>query len=188
MKKALLFVSVLFISVMTTACINNFAVQELNTKAKLYLEQGDYVAAIERLKSSIDLDDSNFETHYNLGVAYTQLEDYPNAIKQYQEAIELNNEYPDVYYSLAVAEENLGIDLEAGNIIVDENGNFSVVRDDKVVKTGEKLSDKILELVKFYNSEAVKNYELYLNVASNASDYDEVMAKIEQLKNEGNKN
>ena len=32
MKKALLIASVLFIAVITTACINNIAVQELNNK------------------------------------------------------------------------------------------------------------------------------------------------------------
>ena len=188
MKKALLFVTVLFISVMTTACINNFAVQELNTKAKLYLEQGDYVAAIERLKSSIDLDDSNFETHYNLGVAYTQLEDYANAIKQYEESIKLNNEHADIYYSLAVAEENLATDLGSGLIIVDENGNLHKVEGENSVTTVEKLSDKVLELVKFYNAEAAKNYETYLEVSTKASDYDDVKAKIEQLTSENKDN
>ena len=38
MKKALLLVSILFVSIVTTACINNLAVQELNTKAKAYLD------------------------------------------------------------------------------------------------------------------------------------------------------
>ena len=63
MKKALLLVGVLIISVLTTACINNLAVQELNTKAKNYLDNGDYKNAIERLKSSIDLDNTIFESH-----------------------------------------------------------------------------------------------------------------------------
>ena len=89
MKKALILVSVLFISVVSTACINKFAVQELNNKAKSYIEQGDYQNAIERLKSSVDLDESVFETHYNLAVAYTQAEDYANAIESFKKAIEL---------------------------------------------------------------------------------------------------
>ena len=58
MKKAFLLATILLISVITTACINNFAVQELNNKAKTFMEQGDYISAIERLKSSVDLDDS----------------------------------------------------------------------------------------------------------------------------------
>ena len=43
-----------------------------------------YKRQIERLKSSVDLDDTVFETHYNLAVAYTQAEDYPNAIASYK--------------------------------------------------------------------------------------------------------
>ena len=58
MKRVLLVAGVLFISVVSTACINNFAVQELNTRAKEFIENGDYVSAVERLKSSIDLDSS----------------------------------------------------------------------------------------------------------------------------------
>ena len=95
MKKALLLVSVLFISVITTACINNLAVQELNNKAQAFMDAGDYSSAIERLKSSIDLDSSIFETHYNLAVAYTKAEDYSNAIKVYNDAIKLNPEFAD---------------------------------------------------------------------------------------------
>ena len=111
MKKAFLLASVLFISVISTACINNFAVQELNNKAKTFMEKGDYVSAIERLKSSIDLDGSIFETHYNLAVAYTNAEDYLNAVKSYKDAIKLNPDFADAYYSLAVCEENLAKDI-----------------------------------------------------------------------------
>ena len=60
--------------------INNLAVQDLNNKAKSFMEQGDYNQAIERLKSSLDLDSSIFETHYNLAVAYTQNQDYVNRV------------------------------------------------------------------------------------------------------------
>ena len=69
MKKAFLLASILFISVISTACINNFAVQEHNNKAKDFMDKGDYVSAIERLKSSVDLDGSVFETQYNFPLA-----------------------------------------------------------------------------------------------------------------------
>ena len=98
MKKAILLVCILSISVITTACINSFAVQELNSKAMGYMEQGNYPEAIERLKSSIDLDGSVFESHYNLAVAYTKSEDYVNAMKSYQKAISLN---PDLEPNLS---------------------------------------------------------------------------------------
>ena len=52
MKKTLFIVSVLLVAVVSTACINNFAVRDLNNKAQSYMQQGDYPQAIERLKSS----------------------------------------------------------------------------------------------------------------------------------------
>ena len=76
--------SILFVAIASTACINNLAVQDLNNKAKVYMEKGDYNSAIERLKSSIDLDSSIFETHYNLAIAYTKAEDYINATEEYK--------------------------------------------------------------------------------------------------------
>ena len=51
MKKALLIASVLFIAVITTACINNIAVQELNNKAAEFMQKGDYEAAVNRLQA-----------------------------------------------------------------------------------------------------------------------------------------
>ena len=62
MKKIFLLITILFVSVISTACINNLAVQELNNKAKEYMANGETEKAICRLRSSIDLDDSIFET------------------------------------------------------------------------------------------------------------------------------
>lgn len=190
MKKTLLFVSVLMISVMTTACINNFAVQELNTKAKIYMEQGDYAAAIERLKSSIDLDDSNFETHYNLAVAYTQSEDYANAIIQFKEALEINNEIADIYYSLAVAEESLTVDLESGVVRVAENGTLYKFEGNSSSDDSDEYlpSQSVLDLINDYKQDAIKNYQLYLEKAPQASDAREVTEKIKDLQDKEDDN
>ena len=182
MKKALLLVSILFVSVVSTACINNFAVQELNTKARVYLDEGNYQEAIERLKSSLDLDNTIFETHYNLAVAYTQAEDYANAIEEYKTAIKLDSSIPVVYYSLAVAQGNLAIDLKNGNVRVDEDGQMYIpelddLEEEKDYKPSEEILGKILEL----NSSAVENYELYLEKQPDAPDVEEVRAKIKEL-------
>ena len=183
MKKALLLVSILFVSVVSTACINNFAVQELNTKAKLYMEEGNYKEAIERLKSSIDLDNTIFETHYNLAVAYTQAEDYPNAIDAYEKAIKLDDSFPDVYYSLAVAQGNLAVDLKNGNVRVADDGSLFVPSLDQLAsETDFKPSGEILERINALHAEAVENYEIYLQKSPEAADADEVKAKIAELK------
>jgi len=182
MKKALLLVSVLFISVVSTACINKFAVQELNNKAKSYIEQGDYQNAIERLKSSVDLDDTVFETHYNLAVAYTQAEDYVNAIASYRKAIELNPSFADAYYSLAVAEEDYASDLAKGDLKITEEGLTVKVSDEEASKI-EKLTynpQTAAAIVDLMN-DSIKNYQIYLEKGQNVSDEDEVKEKIKTL-------
>lgn len=185
MKKALLLVSVLFISVISTACINKFAVQELNNKAKSYIEQGDYQNAIERLKSSVDLDETLFETHYNLAVAYTQAEDYPNAIASFKKAIELNPDFQDAYYSLAVAEEDYSIDLAKGVLTLDESGK-PVKVDDETLEKQEKINitPQTAKLIDELLTDAVNNYSVYLKKGADIQDGDEVKEKIERLNEE----
>ncbi len=185
MKKALLLVSVLFISVVSTACINKFAVQELNNKAKGYIEQGDYENAIERLKSSVDLDASVFETHYNLAVAYTQAEDYENAIASFSKAIELNPDFADAYYSLAVAEEDFSVDLAKGVLTLDENGKPVKVDEETLMKQDKiTLSPQVQAKINELLTDAVKNYNLYLEKGSDIQDGDEVKEKIDRLNEE----
>ena len=182
MKKALLLASILFVSVMSTACINNFAVQELNSKAKIYMEEGDYNAAIERLKSSIDLDDTIFETHYNLAVAYTQAEDYANAIESYKEAIELDPDMPDSYYSLAVAEENLTVDLKNGDVRLNDDGDIYTPEIEDTEAEVYVPDEKVLEKINFLREDALKNYQTYLEKAPQSADAEEVKQKVEALK------
>ena len=182
MKKALLLASILFVSVMSTACINNFAVQELNSKAKIYMEEGDYNAAIERLKSSIDLDDTIFETHYNLAVAYTQAEDYANAIEAYKDAINLNPDMPDSYYSLAVAEENLTVDLKSGAVRLNEEGAIYAPDDLADEEAKYEPDEAVLTMITSLKSDALKNYQKYLEKAPQSADAEEVKQKIEALK------
>lgn len=183
MKKALLMLSILFLSVISTACINNFAVQELNSKAKAYLDEGDYNSAIERLKSSVDLDDSIFETHYNLAVAYTQAEDYLKAMESYKKAVEINPEIADTYYSLAVAEGNLGVDLKSGVVRIDENGLlYTPKKEDIEAEEKAYKPDKSVEdYIKTLNEDAVKNYKMYIEKAPNSADIPEVNEKIKEL-------
>ena len=183
MKKAFLLASILFISVISTACINNFAVQELNNKAKDFMDKGDYVSAIERLKSSVDLDGSVFETQYNLAVAYTKAEDYANAVKTYNDAVKLNPDFADLYYSRAVCEENLAKDIISQDIIVNDDGSFEKFEqenEDNEVKSNV-LSDKSKEVLTELINNAVSDYNLYLEKSSSAQDKDEVEESIKAL-------
>lgn len=183
MKKVFLIASILFVAVASTACINNLAVQDLNNKAQIFMEKGDYTQAIERLKSSIDLDPSIFETHYNLAIAYTKSEDYINAVNEYKKAIEIKPNIADTYYSLATAENNLAVDMEQGNVRMnkDDGTLYSPKREEEDIEEKVKLSDKEKEFVtELYNS-AVKNYEKYLEINPNAKDRKDVENLIKQI-------
>lgn len=188
MKKALLLVSILFISVVTTACINNLAVQELNNKAAAFMEQGNYGEAIERLKSSIDLDSSLYESHYNLAIAYTKAEDYKNAITAYEKAIELKPDLAEAYYGVAVVQEDLISDLTLGVLTVDEEGNVEKLENDNCSAGtgGEDKAFVITDTAKLYinslTAAAIKNYELYLEKNPSATDADDVQNHIRDLK------
>ena len=183
MKKAFLLASILFISVISTACINNFAVQELNNKAKDFMDKGDYVSAIERLKSSVDLDGSVFETQYNLAVAYTKAEDYSNAIKTYAAAIKLNPDFADAYYSLAVCEENLAKDIISGAVKVNEDGTIEKVEeiDNEAEEVKVVLSDRAKETLGKLLNDAISDYGLYQDKSNEPDDRAFVDRKVKEL-------
>lgn len=184
MKKALLLVSILFISVLTTACINNLAVQELNNKAAAFMEQGNYAEAIERLKSSIDLDASLYESHYNLAIAYTKAEDYPNAIAAYEKTIQINPDFADAYYALAVAQEDLITDLNTGALRVNEEGKIEKLEPKDSIEEDKAfvITEETKQYIKGLIESAIKNYETYLAKNPNASDKDDVENHIKDLK------
>lgn len=183
MKKAFLLASILFISVISTACINNFAVQELNNKAKDFMDKGDYVSAIERLKSSVDLDGSVFETQYNLAVAYTKAEDYSNAIKTYAAAIKLNPDFADAYYSLAVCEENLAKDMISGAVKVNDDGTIEKVEeiDNEAEEVKVVLSDRAKETLGKLLNDAISDYGLYQDKSNEPDDRAFVDRKVKEL-------
>lgn len=189
MKKVLFIVTILFLSVFTTACINNLAVQELNNKALDYMKKGDYENAISRLKSSADLDGTIFETQYNLALAYTENEDYPEAIETFEKAVKLKQEFPDVYYSMGVMYENYAKDLYAGNTKQQKEEQENSDDDDeeavKNVQANEdgsyKPTSEELEKVKEYYNLSVDCYNKYLELATTANDSSEVQSKIEDI-------
>lgn len=168
MKKALLIASVLLIAVVSTACINNIAVQELNNKAAEYMQKGDYEAAVSRLQASIDLDSSMYETYYNLGIAATSAKKYETAIEALEQGIKIKPDYENFYYSLAVAQAE-----RADEIINDEEEDS-----DDDGKDEQKISDedkiKAVELKK----SAVDNLNKYLELNPQPED----KAIVDELK------
>lgn len=182
MKKVLLIASMLCVAVASTACINNLAVQDLNNKAQAYMEQGDYTQAIERLKSSLDLDSSIFETHYNLAVAYTKAEDYVNAVDEYKKALKIKSTVPDLYFSLATAENNLAVDLEQGRVRMNDDGSLYTPKAEDIDFSEEyKLSDNAKQFVNELFDSAIQNYQKYLDLNPDSKDKESVEAQVKVI-------
>ena len=188
MKKTLFIITVLLVAVVSTACINNFAVRDLNNKAQSYMQKGDYKQAIERLKSSIDLDPSVYETHYNLAVAYTQAEDYLMAADEYKKALEIKPDEADVFYSLATSQNNLAVDIEQGRVRIGNNGELYKASAEEIdFNQKYEMNDKEKEFVEQYKNAAIQNYRKYLELKPTANDKEEIEKQIESL-TESNKN
>ena len=179
MKKTLLIVCILFVAVVSTACINNFAVRDLNNRAAVFMQKGDYTQAIERLKSSLDLDPSV----YDLAVAYTNNEDYINAITEYQKAINIKSDDADAYYSLATALNNLYFDMKKGIVRVNpaDDSLYKVKNEEISTEEEFKMSEKENEISLQMKDSAIENYKKYLEMNPNSDEKDEVEKQIEKL-------
>ena len=162
MKKALMIASVLLVAVISTACINNIAVQELNNKAAEYMQKGDYEAAMNRLQASLDLDSTMYETYYNLRIASINAKKYEKAIEAFEGGIKIKPDFADFYYSLGVAQADLADEL------VEET------EDKKEVTEEDKL--KAVELKK----SAVENLTKYLELKPTAEDKKTIEELIEE--------
>lgn len=188
MRKFLSILSILLVSVLSTACINNLAVQELNNKAKVFMDKGDYENAISRLEASVDLDDTIFETQYNLAVAYTYANNYKEAIETFGKAINLKPTMAETYYSLGVAQENFAIDVIKGEVNINgEKPSDDEVEEQDSANANEdstELSKEDKEAVKELYNQAIQSYETYLQKAGNAKDRGNVEAKISNIKTE----
>lgn len=179
MKKAFLLILILMVSVISTACINNLAVQELNIKAKESMDKGDYETAIGRLKSSIDLDDTIFETHYNLGIAYTNADKYSEATEEFEKAAKINPNSDVVYYSLGVALENEAKDIINPPLKNDDISDNEILSEpDKKPSLSSEDKQKIVELFE----KSVSAYNKYIEKTSQNTD--EVTSKIQYLQEE----
>ena len=181
MKKVILIASILFVAVASTACINNLAVQDLNNKAKVYADKGDYTQAIERLKSSIDLEPSIFETHYNLAIVYTQAEDYVNAVDEFKKVISMKPNMADSYYSLATAQNNLAVDMKQGKVRLNVDGSLYTEKNDDAFEEKIKLTENEEEYIEDLYEASLENYEKYLSMKPDASDKEDVEAQIVRI-------
>lgn len=178
MQKTLLIIGILVVTLFSSACVNKFAVQELNNNAKNLAAQGRLDDAIARLESSIDLDENVYETHYNLAVVYIQSKKYDEAIKSLEKTIGLNEDFADAYYSMAVAYEDKAIDIIDGNNVSDND----VTNPDEEQNSAKKeLTDADKTQICNFITTSIDYYNKYLSKNPTASDRDKVNEKIESL-------
>ena len=152
MKKALMIACVLFVAVISTACINNIAVQELNNKAAEYMQKGDYESAMNRLQASLDLDSTMYETYYNLGIAAINAKKFDKAIEALEGGIKIKPDFADFYYSLGIAQADLSDEI------------VEVTEEKKEISEGDKA--KSIEYKKY----AVENLTKYLEMKPDTED------------------
>ena len=178
MKKVILLITILFVSVISTACINNLAVQELNNKAQEYMAAGETDKAISRLRSSIDLDSSIFETHYNLGVALISAHEYKEAQEALKNALKLKPDYADAYYSLAMAYEEEGFAIiNTGNEELKDTPDSENI---EPAKKRELTQSQKEEIVGLFNS-AIDNYNTYLTKKPDDPDKEKIESQVTYL-------
>ncbi len=170
MKKILLLFTILFVSVITTACINNLAIQELNNKAVSYMDNGDAQSAICRLKSSLELDNDIYQTHYNLAVAYNSVAQYSEAIEELNTVLKLKPDFFDAYYTMAVAKEGLAYQIIEKDVL---SGEEDV----------ENLTEEQIEEFNKKATEAVDAYNLYLVKKPDAKETEAINFQINELNN-----
>lgn len=160
MKKLTLFLILLFLGVITSACVNTFAVHELNERAVKFTQEGDYQKAISRLESAVDLDESVYETRYNLAVAYIGNNDCEKALESIEKAQSLvKDDESSLLYSKGVA-----YDCLADKLINDET------QETKILPTDSKYIDYLIK--------ANESYEKYIELDPQAKDKDAVSQTV----------
>lgn len=157
MKKLLSFLGVLILGVLCSACVNTFAIHELNQLAAQYIEKGEIDNAISRLESSVDLDDSVYETRYNLAVAYLKKEDCNKALENIEAAKKIASDKAEVYYTLGVANSCL-----ADKFCEDETDKTKCAQ---------------------YKNDSITAYNKYIELAPDADDVNDVKELVQSISN-----
>ena len=180
MKKALMIVSVLIVAVISTACINNMAVQELNNKAAEYMQKGDYESAMNRLQASLDLDSTMYETYYNLGIAAINAQKYDKAIEALEGGIKVKADFADFYYSLGIAQNSFADEIldNDSDDVSDAERNAEINKaDDAQKEISVEDKAKAEELKK----QALDNLKKYYSMNPDAKDKEAVESLIAEI-------
>lgn len=175
MKKLISFLILLFLGVITSACVNTFAIHELNERAVKFTQEGDYQKAISRLESAVDLDESVYETRYNLALAYIGNNECEKALESIEKAQSLLKEDDSsLLYSKGVTYDCLADKLINKK---DEDGEEVKI----IYKNAQEKLEAQNKYVD-YLTKANESYEKYIELALEAKDKDAVEEAISKNK------
>jgi len=160
-------------------------------QAIVFLKKEENEKALPLLKESISLDDTLFQSHYEIGKIYYLQEKYQEAISCLEEVILLNKEYAPAYRLMAAVYEKMGkkdesekytrlaqeiggasgIDKynEAVKYLNDGNIDLAIPLFEEAIKLDPKLADAYYQLGMAYvnkgeNEKAISNLEKYLEL------------------------
>ena len=170
---------VLMVAVISTACINNIAVQELNNKAAEYMKKGDYESAINRLQASLDLDATMYETYYNLGIAAINANKYDIALDAINNGIKLKPDFANFYYALGLAQSGKADSIIDGTEVV-QNNQKKTDSEDSYDKPQVELSLADKQRAIEYKRNAAETLSKYIQLKPDAEDKQSVEDLIKE--------
>jgi tetratricopeptide (TPR) repeat protein len=91
----------------------------LNNKGALYLRQARLEAAIDTFHQSLDLNETQPNTHYGLGSAYLAGGNLKLALEHFAESLEIKIDQPHVLYQLIRCSHQLNSHATAARILAD---------------------------------------------------------------------
>jgi tetratricopeptide (TPR) repeat protein len=91
----------------------------------------EYSKAIQYFEKIIEIDPKNYRAHYNLGIAYFNLENFDDALKSCAIALDLKPDYKHCYYNMGLiyeARDQLKSALEHYQRALDIDPNFTYAK------------------------------------------------------------
>ena len=183
MRKLLQFLFILAVGVFCCACVNTFAVHELNEKAYKYIEEGDNEAAIARLEASVDLDGDLYETRYNLANIYLSTNKCDRAVVHAEHAAKLKKNEPIIHYVLGLAATCAADDIYEQNKPKQENnsGYYGGYYGQKQAQST--MNERALSAYLDYLNKANTALNAYLQIVPQAEDAQRVADIVKDNEN-----
>jgi len=150
---------------------------------KLLLTTGKLDAAVEACRNAIKFDDSDFDAHLNLGIAYLNLKKYSEAEPELVTAAYLNRSSIRPHYYLGmlfVMKDDLDVAQKAFEKAIELKGGTTIPAIHKYL--GRIYMKKDME------KEALRELETYLKLAPKAQDVERVKKDISDIKAKHTKN